>query len=160
MQTFATKAATISIALSTLLCACKKDDPQADYMSADIDGTSYKPQSLSAYFASNSNKGNLIIKSNTDNGETLQLIINGYKGPGTYTFLSDSMGKRALCTYSRMIDNGTIYTYTTEDRADNGSISISRLEGAKVEGSFSFRAYNAVKDTYVNVSNGKFRANF
>lgn len=144
---------------SVISFSCKKDNMNGYFLKASVNGTSYTANQVSAYFAPSSNKTILNIKSAASNSRNISLIINGYSGPKEYKFKSDNLGKRALCTYSYLDEIQNARIYTTEDLDDNGSITITRLEGSIVEGTFNFKA-RRVGDDDVNVSGGSFKANF
>lgn len=156
----------IFIALfGTITVSCKKNDQNNSYMNATVNGQIYESIKINAHFPASSNKGILSIQSSASEGRTISLIINGYKGAGTYNFKSDNItGKRALCTYSYMDEKDkSSIIYTTEDADNNGSITITKEEGNTVEGTFNFTALyspNPSKKEYITINTGSFKANF
>lgn len=151
--------------LGVVAVACKQDKQNGDYMNATVSRKAYESIRVNAHFPASSNKGILSIQSSANGGRTISLIINGYKGAGTYNFKSnDITGKRALCTYSYMDEKDkSSIIYTTENADDNGSISITKEEGSTVEGTFNFKALHSPtpsKQEYITVSNGSFKTNF
>lgn len=145
--------------------SCKKNDQNNSYMNATVNGQIYESIKINAHFPASSNKGILSIQSSASGGRTISLIINGYKGAGTYNFKSDNItGKRALCTYSYMDEQDkSSIIFTTEDADNNGSITITKEEGNAVEGTFNFTALyspNPSKKEYITISTGSFKANF
>lgn len=152
---------TVIAALVVLTISCKKDKQDGNYMNATVNGESYKSIRINAHFPASSNKGILSIRSSADGERTMSLIINNYKGVGTYNFKSgDIVGKRALCTYSHVSEDRTSsIIYTTEDLDNNGSITITKEEGNGVEGTFNFNALYSPhpdKKEYVSVTEGSF----
>lgn len=151
--------------LGIMIFSCKKDDQNGNYLNATVDGQPYKSIRVNAHFPPSSNKGILNISSSAEGGRTMSVIINGYKGVGTYNFKSgDIIGQRALCTYSYMRDTDKAsIIYTTEDAENNGSVTITKEEGNTVEGTFHFKALHSPhpdKKEYVEVINGNFSTFF
>ncbi|MFD1630346.1 DUF6252 family protein [Pseudopedobacter beijingensis] len=150
--------------LTTFAVSCKKEKQQSGYMNASVNGKTYKSIQVNAYFPASSNKGILSLKSSADGERTISLIINNYKGTGTYYFKSgDIIGQRALCTYSYTNDNRASIVHTTEDANDNGYITVTKEEGSIVEGTFQFKALYSPhpdKKEYVKVTSGSFSMHF
>lgn len=142
------------------ILSCKKEE-SPHFVKATIDGSEYHATNAAAHFPASSNKGILNIKSSTNDGRTLNIIINGYSGPKRYSFNSEgNSSNRALCTYSQTGENKASIIYTTNDDDDNGFIIIEKLENSVVKGTFEFTAYTADNKKSVTVTNGIFKAHF
>jgi hypothetical protein len=82
----------------------------------------------------------------------LQIIINNYKGPGTYTF--DGSGNVSFSFGFTQTDN-----YLTSQQGSAGSITVSEHTKTTFKASFSFKAANTDGDgKIVEVTNGAISA--
>lgn len=82
----------------------------------------------------------------------LQIIINNYKGPGTYTF--DGSGNVTFSFGFTQTDN-----YLTAPQGSTGSITISEHTKTTFKASFSFKAANTDGDgKIIEVTNGEVSA--
>lgn len=82
----------------------------------------------------------------------MQIIINNYNGPGTYTF--DGSGNVSFSFGFTQTDN-----YLTAPQGSSGSITITEHTKTTLKATFSFKAGNNEGDVkFVDVTNGEISA--
>ncbi|MBO9632641.1 MAG: hypothetical protein J7578_05940, partial [Chitinophagaceae bacterium] len=82
----------------------------------------------------------------------MQIIINNYNGPGTYTF--DGSGNLSFSFGFTQTDN-----YLTAPQGSSGSITITEHTKTTLKAIFSFKAGNNEGDVkFVDVTNGEISA--
>lgn len=133
--------------LAVFSFACSDDSMdknQINFVSAVIDSESWAAEETYTQKARGEN-GPLTIVGEGE-GYTLELVLGGVEGPGTY-----EMGT----TRSGRIKLGNT-TYSTMDVANAGTIEITRYEDNKVEGTFTFNAQWLSAGNRMEVRDGSF----
>ncbi|HEX8268304.1 MAG TPA: hypothetical protein VF581_00315 [Flavobacterium sp.] len=153
------------MATSLFLAGCSGDDdnggggdtPSGFHVNAKINGVSYGNSEYfepTAVIASNT----LMIQSSDNSGNSIQIQISNYDGPGTY----ESGNNNVLNGYINYLDMGETvgqYTSYTSVRGD-GVVEITEVSDTEVRGTFSATAYENVENATnsVEITEGTFRA--
>lgn len=90
----------------------------------------------------------------SDGNTQVQVILNPFTGPGTYTIVKGNFAETNMGRYTG--SNPLTQTFTTMSGLGEGSIEITDFEAdGKVKGSFSFTAVNAASgNAEVAITNG------
>lgn len=90
----------------------------------------------------------------SDGNTQVQVILNPFTGPGTYTIVKGNFAETNMGRYTGR--NPLTQTFTTMSGLGEGSIEITDFEAdGKVKGSFSFTAVNAASgNAEVAITNG------
>ncbi len=149
------------LALSALMfSACGDKDktpnplnPSSGSMEAKIDGSSWKAALAVQAVKSG---GTFQVTGSDNSGKQLNVTIMNYNGPGNYTLggpATSGNGSNGRWTAGLSSDQ----TYSTMVGQGEGTCNISKEEGGKVEGTFSFTAKNT-EGKQVTVTDGSFSA--
>jgi hypothetical protein len=146
--------------------ACSDDDgdsnggggtPSGEYVSAKVNGNAFSSSTLfDAVGANHPNASTLVVQGSDNSGKAIQIMLMNFDGEGSYN-VSNMQNGQALYTqaspfvsYSSAAGNGA-----------TGTVEITLVDDAKVEGTFSFTGKNPNDNTQsVTVTEGSFRANF
>ncbi|MEW4924380.1 DUF6252 family protein [Algibacter sp. 2305UL17-15] len=149
------------------ITSCSKDDDSSGggevgsgTMTANVDGASYKNFNNlgQATLATTNGKKNLVIQSSNSNGQSINIVIWNYTGPGTYKIESTGLNANTAIYTETDVSNPTntqIWSAPYKDSAVE-SIKITDETDSNVEGEFSFKGKNSGDDSVKNITDGKF----
>ena len=160
------------IFMALFLAACENDDESSDggddpaatgeeFVTAKIDGVDYAAAQEPAVIVGATVEGGVFaVQGGTNEGETIRITINGYDGPGTYV-TGDEVTNGSSLMYVTLTPvatwmNGGVTALV--DGVGTGTIEVTSDADGVVEGTFSFKGYNAEDMTIKEFTEGKFKA--
>ena len=168
------------LCLSVILASCSSDDDNggtgedggtggAEYLTAKVAGSDWAASTdiaslIGAETATTNGITVMIIQGSTNDGDYIQIVIQNYDGPGTYSTGDDINNTNSL-SYGELIgttgidlwSNGFITAILGGIGA--GEIVVESDADGVVAGTFTFKGYNADDESTKNVTLGKFKAN-
>jgi len=150
------------IGLSLVLTSCKKNDDDTsnadEFLTCKIEGASFSAaQDPTVIVGAQINSGVLAVHGGTNTGETIRLTAYGYNGVGTY-HAGDSFTNTNSLFYVTISPVATWTTLFDGTTGYEGDINVTSDDGTTIEGTFSFRGYDAQSQTVKTISEGKFKA--
>jgi hypothetical protein len=151
------KKSIFSIALFGILAlvSCKKDEDSGGGSSftAKVNGETYKADGLLAYATSFGDYTNVYgVADASGTGETMYFSIPTDASKGTYQFDAD---------YPAYYVDADGNAFATVWGGGSGSVTITDIDADHVEGSFSFKAFDAATEAEEKaVTDGKFNVEF
>ncbi len=165
------KTSLILLSVVFSLTSCSSDDDggsggaaAAGTMKATIDGANYQSSEMlsSANKVSAGGGSTFTLLGNTNEGKTINLLIQGYEGVGTYEIGGDNfIGVTA--SYIEVNVNSPADSQTWQapfDETVSGSISVSSDDGQNVQGTFEFTGQSSTNNTFIEVTNGSFNMDY
>lgn len=150
-----------------LLVGCSDDDAaegvtEIEFLSAQVDGEDFVVD-RSVGFVSCKKQLNdyggidLLVKTETKNGEIMEIFVTNYTVPKSYIFSYDGYSKGWM-RYGLVNPLGDWFAVVENRKAQTAFPFIEILEdnGEYVKGNFSFRAHNTIDNSIKMVSNGNF----
>lgn len=163
----------ISISMIALIAtSCKKDDDSGPSNAAEgtivakVDGNSVTTMAMTTMATRAA--GSLVIQGNTagTSSEAFTLTLIGYDGVGTYP-LNGSLSIGNVATYIKTIvdtsnpTNPDAQTWMAPyDTTEVGEIKVTEETATHVKGTFHFKGFNSVSNSYVEVKDGSFNVKF
>ena len=140
------------------------NDGGDEFLRASVDGVNFvAAQDPAVIVGAQNTNGILAVQGGTNNGDTINFVIQGYSGIGTY-LLADDISNSNLAQYLEInpapttwLSNGITALLGA---INEGVIEITLDDGTSVEGTFSFEGYNGSDMTVKVVTNGEFKAKF
>ena len=168
----------LTMVAATLLSSCSGDDNGGGggsaangTIKAKVGGSNFKSMEIASFASKNAIGGGaymITIQGSDEEGNAIQLILNGVDGqPGTFE-ISQSAGITAVGYYTKIninTSNPMASTYTTwaapyEGSGVAGSITISEITDTTIKGTFNFTGKNQEGTDTKAVTNGAFNLNF
>jgi hypothetical protein len=154
------------------LTSCSGDDDSSGSgggaasgtMTAKIDGANYSNTNNigQATLAQLPQGDNLIVQSSNSDGQSINLVIWNYNGPGTYDIDSSGTNPNTAIYTETDVDINNPQNSTTEawqapyQNSELGTITITEETDTNVKGEFSFKAKLSTGNSVINVTEGQF----
>ena len=154
------------------LTSCSGDDDSsgsgaaatAGTMTAKIDGANYSnTNNIGQVTLAQLPQGdNLVIQSSNSDGQSINLVIWNYTGPGTYDIDSSGTNPNTAIYTETDVDINNPQNSTTEawqapyQNSELGTITITEETDANVKGEFTFKAKSSTGGSVINVTEGQF----
>ncbi len=152
------------------LNACSSDDDNGgengdEFLTAKVSGSNFEAAQdptviVGAQLSGSGASTVLAIQGGESSGNTVNMTVFGYNGPGTYK-TGESLTSTNSIQYIEISPIGTWGSNSATAALGTlqaGTITITSEDGVTVEGTFSFEGYNATDQTTKNVTGGKFKA--
>ncbi|ARV12498.1 DUF6252 family protein [Gilvibacter sp. SZ-19] len=160
------------IFMALLVTACDKDDDSSgggddpaasgdEFVTAKVDGANFAAaQDPAVIVGAVIDSGVLNVQGGTNSGDTIRITIVGYDGPGTYTSGDNAtnpnlMGYFTVSPVAGWLNNGVT---SLVDGVGAGTVEVTSDADGVVEGTFSFKGYNAEDMTMKTITEGQFKA--
>jgi len=160
------KLVTIAFLVVLSFSSCSNDDDDATgsvgegTMTAKIDGASFSNSNSAgqATIASLPLGDNLVIQASNSDGKSINIVINGYTGTGTYEINSSGTNPNTGIYTETDIANptNTQIWQAPYQNSSIGTVKITEETATAVKGEFSFKAKNAGNNTVKDITEGFF----
>lgn len=155
--------------------SCSSDDDNAaapplpppaaqgpEHLTAKIDGVDFAAaQSPAVIVGAQNTNGVLAVQGGTNTGDTINFVIQGYTGVGTYV-VADNMNNNSMAQFLRItpavegwVANGIV---ALGGQINPGTIEITSDDGVTVMGTFSFEGFNGTDSSVKVITDGDFQA--
>ena len=154
------------------LTSCSGDDDSSGSgegassgtMTAKIDGANYANTNNigQATLAQLPQGDNLIVQSSNADGQSINLVIWNYTGPGTYDIDSSGTNPNTAIYTETDVDLNNPQNSTTEtwqapyQNSELGTITITEETDSNVKGEFMFKAKLSTGNSVIDVTEGQF----
>lgn len=162
------------IVMALFLTACSEDDDAAaaddttteasgdEFVTAKIDGADFAAaQDPAVIVGATIDSGVLAVQGGTNDGDTIRITIIGYDGPGTYRSGDNPTNGNmmAFITLTPVANwmNGGVTALV--EGVGTGTVEVTSDSDGVVQGTFSFKGYNAEDMSMKEITEGKFKAN-
>ncbi len=164
MKTMRKIGSTIATVLMFMIFSCSADDgiksdgnDMATYIFATVNGQSFKTYQLQGFLSAQASKSGSVITiiGMADDQSGMSILLNDITESGTYPISNMNAANRI--GYS---NSGVTVSSVSQCEGVAGSIIITEINDAKIEGTFSIIANNSDCTEERTITNGSFRGTF